>query len=380
MTEHDNHQNTTNNLNEKKLKEFRSEERIITANGAECEHPLAAIPAPNKSLIVNELITISKNTKNTISIAKRRWKILAKALCNRANRSKETAAATAVTKSTPIERLAADEYLASVRRFTSFDLFERIPCTAAAADNNDGRVQLNDGNWIVYRLRNKANVEYKAMVHYVNKTFTPNDLMGFNNTGNICVWPSEEALAYYCVAKMDFFRGKRMLELGGGMTCLAGLLVAKYAAADCVHLTDGNCVSVENVRNTLSWNGLGDNVNVRSSILKWEHALSDSNNNCEPYDCILSADCLFFDNARSALVDALWHFLASDGCAIVMAPYRGQTLDSFVKEAIVKGFMCRIDECYDDLVWRKHLQCKEMSFYNENIHYPLLIELTKPSQ
>lgn len=361
MTENDNHQNN-NNL-------------IITANGTECEHPLATIPTANKSLIVNELITISKNTKNTISIAKRRWKILAKALCNRANRSKETAGATAVNKSTPIERLVADEYLASVRRFTSFDLFERIPCTGAV--KNDDSELSNDGNWIVYRLRNKANVEYHAMVHYVNKTFTPNDLMGFNNTGNICVWPSEEALAYYCVAKMDFFRDKRVLELGGGMTCLAGLLVAKYAAADCVHLTDGNCVSVENVRNTLTWNGLGDNVSVSSSILKWENALSDTNNNCEPYDCILSADCLFFDNARSALVDALWHFLALDGYAIVMAPYRGQTLDSFVKEAKVKGFMCRIDQCYDELVWRKHLQCKEMSFYDENIHYPILIELTK---
>lgn len=358
--------NKQNNAIEGNLKEFRSDERIIISNGMDCEHPTA-----NKNLIVSELITISKNTKNTISIAKRRWKILAKALCNRANRTKESA----VTKSTLIDRPAADEYLASVRRFTSFDLFERIPCS------DDGESEhSNDGNWIIYRLQTKAKGEYKALVHYVNRAFTPDDLMGFNNTGNICVWPSEEALAYYCIAKMDMFRGKRVLELGGGMTCLAGLLVAKYAAAECVHLTDGNCVSVENVRKTLNRNQLGECVGVHGSVLKWENALEDKdyNNNCKPFDYILSADCLFFDNARSALVDALWHFLESDGCAIVVAPYRGQTLDSFLEEATVKGFTCRVREHYDDVVWRKHLHFKEMPFYDENIHYPILIELTKP--
>lgn len=373
MTEND------NRSNEEKSKEFHNDEGNHNNNCnelymVECEQPIHLTTTANKNLIVNEFITISKNTKNTISIAKRRWKILAKALGNRANKSKASSAA--VTKSTSIDRLAADEYLASVRRFTSFDLFERI----SYADDGESET-INDGNWIVYRMFGKVNEEHTAIVHHVNQTFTPDDLIGFNNTGNICVWPSEEALAYYCIAKMDWFRGKRVLELGGGMTCLAGLLVAKYAAADCIHLTDGNCVSVENVRNSLSQNGLSDGIGVLCSVLKWENATSEpNNNNCKPFDCILSADCLFFDNARSALVNALWHFLKSDGCAYVMAPYRGQTLDSFVREAQVKGFTCKIDECYDDVVWHKHLQFKEMTFYDENIHYPILIELTKPSQ
>lgn len=377
MTENANNASNNNNENnstEENLSKVRCDERIMTANDAECVTPTA-----NKNVIVNELITISKNTKNTISIAKRRWKILAKALCNRANRSKETTtASTTVTKSASIDRLAADEYLASVRRFTSFDLFERIPCTE---DGSESEVAMDDGKWIVYRLSTATNGEYKAMVHYVNQTFTPNDLMGFNNTGNICVWPSEEALAYHCVAKMDSFRSKCVLELGGGMTCLAGLLVAKYGEADCVHLTDGNCVSVENVRKSFSRNSLDGSVGVHCSVLKWENVVGDNvknNNNCQPFDYILSADCLFFDNARTALVDALWHLLKLDGCAIVMAPYRGQTLDSFVQEAKVKGFTCRIDERYDEVVWRKHLQFKETPFYDENIHYPILIELTKP--
>lgn len=358
-------ENDRNNFNGKNT----TEDNLASVGSDGIEMPINGTASANRILIASELITIPRSTRNPISIAKRRWKILAKALCNRANRSRETTAKA-------IDRLATDEYLASVRRFTSFDLFERIPYVSTTDDDAAD----NEGAWIVYRLCDIAqNVEYKAIVRYVNRTLTPDDLMGFNNTGNICVWPSEEALAYYCIAKMDLFRGKRVLELGGGMTCLAGLLVAKYAATECVHLTDGNCVSVDNVRHTLKSNGLSEDGSVCCSVLKWENALGDNNNN-DTFDYILSADCLFFDNSRCALVNALWHLLKSDGCAIVTAPHRGKTLDSFVKQAKAKGFMCRASARYDDVIWCKHLRLKETPFYDENIHYPILIELTKATQ
>jgi calmodulin-lysine N-methyltransferase len=62
-------------------------------------------------------------------------------------------------------------------------------------------------------------------------TLLRQDMLGFNNTGNVCVWPAEEVLAVWCLERPGLFHGKRVLELGGGMASLAGLAVAQCSEA-----------------------------------------------------------------------------------------------------------------------------------------------------
>lgn len=296
------------------------------------------------------------------SVARKRWKILARAIKRNSKNYLDDHEKT--------ETLIEDEFFVSVRRFNTFDLVKQDQISSEDKENLIGHSE----NWYAYKL--KVNTfEYMVNIHHINRPVTASDLMGFNYTGNVCVWPSEEALAFYCMSNVDSFNGKMVLELGGGMTCLAGLLIAKYAKPHGVHLTDGNALAVENVKRTCRLNDI-NNCYIKCSVLKWEQ-ISLCRFEAEKFDYILCADCLFFDEARSALVDAIWHFLSESGVCYVMAPRRGHTFDLFVECAIRKGFVCNVLARYDERIWERHLELKKSSFYEENIHYPILVQLTK---
>lgn len=229
--------------------------------------------------------------------------------------------------------------------------------------------QANKRTWYKYSMT-VENIEYFVNIGHRNRTFSAEDLMGFNNTGNICIWPSEETLTYYIGANLNIFKNKTVLELGGGMSCLAGLTCAKYGLSKFVMLTDGNKISVENVQVSCFCNEL--TCPFACEILKWGKITV----NCK-YDIILCADCLFFDDARTDLIETLWCLLASDGLALIMAPRRGYTLDNFIAQSNEKGFICKKIVNYNNTVWEKHSNLLQNAEYDDNIHYPILIELTK---
>nr|CAD7592768.1 unnamed protein product [Timema genevievae] len=276
-------------------------------------------------------------------VARQRWKLLACAL----------------QKNTDTGPRLDD--VISLRRFTSYQLITSCP------------LERSDPPWFQYSAT-LARETYHVDVRHPVRPFTATELMGFNNTGNICVWPSEEVLAYHVLGSLVEFRGQAVLELGGGMTCLAGLMLAKYSAAASVRLTDGNRLAVDNLGHVVERNGLGGNDCVTFSVLQWGdlEALGG-----QTYDAVLSADCLFFDDARRDLVETLWAALRPNGVALVMAPGRGGTLAKFAEEARLRGFTCASSQRYNEHVWRRHLEMKNSCNYDEDIHYPLLLTLTK---
>ncbi|XP_070168762.1 calmodulin-lysine N-methyltransferase [Polyergus mexicanus] len=303
--------------------------------------------------------------------AQRRWRILARALTG----SPE-----------PIGSESDEEV--SVRRFTSFGLLECAPLVNAPADG--------ESSWCEYSVRLDGR-SYDVQIRRISKCFTASELIGFNNTGNVCVWPSEECLAYYLLRNRGLCRNRSVLELGGGMSCLAGVLVAKYCNPSTVTLTDGNVTSVDNVRCIVARNDMTYLVDcgvaqwaraaralrqaaVNGNRVKTRTIVGDEDERLPSgfYDVILSADCLFFDDARLDLVETIYGWLADDGVALVMAPRRGTTFQKFAEASIKRGFIARQTELYDDTVWSRHLELLENNpEYCPDLHYPVLLELTK---
>lgn len=273
----------------------------------------------------------------------------------------------------------------SVRRFGGFGLINCSPMNENQIINQSelfgellNRLCGHSRNWYNYQIQLEGNDHevFSLNVHHIlEKAVSVSELMGFNNTGNICLWPSEEALAAYVLENKETFANKSVLELGGGMTCIAGLFIAKYCNPYLIHLTDGNAKSVENVQTIIRMNELGSKCFLKASVLKWE-SLGEHH---RQYDYIMCADCLFFDETRDSLIAAIDSLLHAAGQALVMAPRRGNTFQRFIDGCLVRGFHVRVVEQYSLQVWKQLLELKATQGcdYNEDIHYPVLILLTK---
>ncbi|KAK7902080.1 hypothetical protein WMY93_018849 [Mugilogobius chulae] len=264
----------------------------------------------------------------------------------------------------------------SVRRFSTFDLFTRKRLVINDTSNT------SDDQWVEYQSVSLP--KYRALLRVHLGPLKVNEVLNsFDNTGNVCVWPSEEVMAHFCLQKRTLFKGA-VCELGGGMTCLAGLMVAICADVREVLLSDGNEKSIHNVREVVERNrqaGVFSSTSVSARVLRW-----DCDSDISPleghFDVVMCADCLFLDQFRASLVDAIRRLLHPKGTALVFAPRRGQTLALFCELAQQAGLFISQHQQYDHYVWDTHLKMlKEgKEAYDENIHYPLLLTLTKGPQ
>ena len=220
-----------------------------------------------------------------------------------------------------------------------------------------------------WRTVSHAGVEAEVRLAPASTSPSLTQLVGFNNTGNVCVWPSEECLGVYCLSERSKYEGLRVLELGGGMTAVAGLLLAATGLPANVTLTDGNEVSAESLRRVVERAKSRGGSGLEAVQLRWDDA-SEVEARRGSFDLILSADCIFF---TSQLASAMATLLAPGGEALVMAPGREGTFDAFQAEAREHFGEVEEVEKYSAQVWKAHEACSGLQGYVEDIHYPRLL-------
>ena len=282
----------------------------------------------------------------------------------------------------------------SVRRFASFELFDVLESDESDArgfekvtredqsgpgEAGEDEKRSLDFRWLWYRYRS-PNLDLLAKVAILTGTTpTLKDLVGFNNTGNVCLWPSEEVMAFFCLENLQLFTGASVCELGAGMAGLAGLFLACTHKPREVILTDGNAKSVNNLKRILTGNktSFGATV-VEAEVLLWDpDALSTGLHSeyCGRFDHILCADCLFFEEFHISLALLVRKLLRAGGVCHMFAPERGKSMQLFRNRA-EEWFNVELVEKYSEMVWQKHkesLQCSQV--YQPNIHYPVYLKL-----
>jgi calmodulin-lysine N-methyltransferase len=322
---------------------------------------------------------------------------------------------------------------ASVRRFQGYSLLARTTETCAEepgvvrvtytlpaalealAHADDGSADTHSASVVEGKASTAPSRTVSVRVRAAASTSLKDMLVAeetkVDNTGNVCVWPSEECLAWYVATRAHAFEGKCVYELGAGMTGLAAVVLAgvldqrksdggngkhtkewdaEEASASSVladstfFVSDGNPTAVKLLERNLAAQPSAKQMHAHT--LKWTR---DYKHTGPLADFVLVSDCLFFKAYHADLVHVLRSMLkhTKEARVVILGPKRGDTMALFLRAVRQSNVVCarRLlytvdDGCYDARIHAKHTEklvdAREEGVYDADIHFPVLVELS----
>jgi hypothetical protein len=212
-----------------------SKKSILVINTSEGEPSRHRSAVPGKSPIKTPDQYQKKRTK---SIANERWSILKEAILSKSRSFHNSKASVrrfdsfgfikcikVAYSDSPASRNPSNSKPRSQKYYTKNNEWDEDDDDDICVSNEQtDKSESEDYEWFSISVPTIESMD-SVKVRFYKGPIGLKDMMGFNNTGNVCLWPSEEIMTYFCIKNSAIFDDKSVCELGGGMTSLAGLMV-----------------------------------------------------------------------------------------------------------------------------------------------------------
>ncbi|CAN0156043.1 unnamed protein product [Scytosiphon promiscuus] len=171
---------------------------------------------------------------------------------------------------------------------------------------------------------------------------------GVDNTGNVRVWPAEQVLLHVLLSGplASSLAGTRVLELGAGMSGLAGLGLAACTSAAEVVITDGNPDALENLEACVELNDREgvfgdtkagcqsadcDSLTFPASLASSRHGRKAERLGFSGVPVVRSLASFRYCDFHEDLIHTIRGLLKPSGRAVFVQPQRGGTVDLFLE-------------------------------------------------
>lgn len=176
---------------------------------------------------------------------------------------------------------------------------------------------------------------FKTKINITNHTLSilNNDIVDqqysiYENPTHIggCFWLSSIAMILFIDTHKDYFKDKKILELGSGIG-LPAMHIAKTCTPKNVTMSDKDSYITQSSSNL---NGIFELGNTDIKYIDWFNSLNDTLNDTDQdkYDVIIASDCVY-RNTQAAFLETIKKHLKDDGIFIFVNAYR-DGLDDFI--------------------------------------------------